>query len=333
MPLKYLIFTVLSHKFIAIIICVAIAGGGGAIVYFSTAQTATAPPPQLTSPASAIEQPTPTSSQDDTASKSTPSHKSKASSSSPASATTSSPDNNTQSADDSTQSSSNGGDSGGSTTSGGTNDSGNTDGSDNDGGAQTPPPANTPPTAPTNAHVGLLQSDLVRIDCNRATDPDGIARHELLRDGVVVSSSTSTSAVVGLADSSPTPGQTYVYTVRAVDTLGAVGPESNSVTVTVPQPDTTPPSVPANFRLVSNTPGSITLAWDPSTDDTTTNANMWYVITSPLDESDFYTWTQQNPFTTSWFDQPGVTHEIYIQAIDLAGNKSAKAGPVTFVSQ
>ena len=180
----------------------------------------------------------------------------------------------------------------------------------------------------------MLQSALVRIDATRATDSDGtIAKHELLRNGTVIASSTSTSAVVAIGDSTVVAGQTYTYTMRAVDNLGATGAVSNSVVVTVPAPDTTPPSVPTNFRVISNDPGSVTLAWDASTDNATPQGDIWYILTSPLDESDFYTWTTTNPYTSFWFDTPGLTHDLYIQAVDLEGNESAKVGPVTFTAQ
>jgi chitinase len=117
-----------------------------------------------------------------------------------------------------------------------------------------------------------------------------------------------------------------------VDTLGAVGPGSNSVVVNVPIPDTTPPSQPTNFRVTANSGGAITLAWNSSTDNQTAAGDLWYILTSPLDQSDYYTWTQTNPYTTGFFD-PGTTHEVYIQAIDEAGNASAKVGPLTFTVQ
>ena len=241
-------------------------------------------------------------------------------------------------------SSSSGSGSAGSTTSGGGSSQTNTgssgdstsggsasgSGSSGNGGSAA---TNTPPTAPTGATASIVQYNRVTIHATPATDSDGIARHELLRNGSVVATTTSTSNPVVLSDTSVTVGATYTYVVRAVDTKGAVGPSSNSVNVTIPPRDTTAPSVPTNFRVTSNTAGSVTFAWDVSTDNQTAQGNLWYIITSPLDESDFYTWTQTNPYTTGWFDTPGVSHQVYIQAVDEAGNTSAKAGPVTFTAQ
>ncbi len=206
---------------------------------------------------------------------------------------------------------------------------GSSGGGDGDSGDS----SNDPPTAPTNATATYISADFVRISANRASDPDGIARHELLRNGSVIKTSTLSSDPVTLSDTNPVEGQTYTYNVRAVDTLGAVGPKSNSVVVTVPPPDTTPPSVPTNFRITSNEPGDVTFAWGSSTDNQTPQGDLWYVITSPLNETYYYTWTQINPHSTFRFDEPGTTHSVYIQARDLAGNESAKAGPVTFTAK
>lgn len=226
-------------------------------------------------------------------------------------------------------------DNGGNTSSGsgsGGSSSGGSSGSGTGGGVS--PAPNSPPTAPQNPVASTVSSDKVTIQAAPASDSDGsIARYELLRDGAIVATTTSAGNPVVLSDTSVTAGATYTYNIRAVDNDGAAGPNSKDVVVTIPYPDTTPPSAPTNFHLVSNDTGSITLAWNASTDNVSPQSDLWYIITSPLDESDFYIWTQDNPFTTTWFDTPGVSHDIYIQAVDDAGNKSAKAGPVTFTAK
>lgn len=200
-------------------------------------------------------------------------------------------------------------------------------GNDGTGGA-TP---NSPPSAPTNLHTTSVTSTQVILAFAAGTDANGIARHELLRDGIVIVNSISQSATISVTDTTVVVGHSYVYTVRAVDTLGATGPASNSVNVTVPVPDTTPPSAPTNFHVVSNQPGSVVLAWNGSTDNITAAADLWYILSSSSGGG-YYVWTQSNPHEAITLDS-GQTYEMYIRAIDEANNESALVGPLIFTAQ
>src|SRR6185503_2550641 len=65
------------------------------------------------------------------------------------------------------------------------------------------------------------------------------------------------------------PNTAYSFTVRAKDTKGTQSAPSAAVSVTTNNPatDTTPPSVPGNLRSTAKDAGSITLAWNASTDN------------------------------------------------------------------
>jgi hypothetical protein len=85
----------------------------------------------------------------------------------------------------------------------------------------------TRPTAPTlTAAAGRNNVDL---SWNAVTDSgSGISRYLVYRDGAFLLSTTSTSA----NDQSARRGQTYTYTVRAVDQAGNEGPDSAPVKAT-----------------------------------------------------------------------------------------------------
>ena len=221
-------------------------------------------------------------------------------------------------------------------TSTGTNNGSASGGSTGGGGGnlEPPPPTNDPPVAPSGANVSRLRPIYADISFTRATDSDGIAKHELLRNGVVEKSSTS-SSITKFRTNFVTEGSSYSYSVRAVDTKGAVSAASNSVTVNFPV-DNSPPSLPTNFRVTENIAGSVTFAWNRSTDNyyTADESEIVYVISSPSNGSYYYVWELFYDYhQTYWFDEPGTTHNVYIQARDLSDNESAKVGPITFTAK
>lgn len=184
------------------------------------------------------------------------------------------------------------------------------------------------PTAPSGAYYSGIVYTSLSITFNAGTSPYGIAKHELFRNGTLKASSTSQSSVITLTDNTVYYGNTYSYTVVAVDNHGNVSPASNTVTVTLP-PDTQAPTAPANFHVISNQPGDVWLGWDLSTDDKTSPGDIWYIIESQ--DSSYYVWTQTDPHDAITLNS-GQTYTLYISAIDLANNVSTKTGPLTFTA-
>ncbi|MFG6197730.1 fibronectin type III domain-containing protein [Nonomuraea sp. JJY05] len=86
-----------------------------------------------------------------------------------------------------------------------------------------------------------------------------------------------------------------------------------------PNPDSTPPSVPANLRLTGMTPTSVTVAWDASTDDSSGVAGYTTYINSTEKGS-----TSSRTATFSGLT-PDVSVTIQVDAYDYNGNRSEKA--------
>jgi chitinase len=90
--------------------------------------------------------------------------------------------------------------------------------------------------------------------------------------------------------------------------------------------DTTPPTAPANLRVVATTDTTITVAWDPATDDsgiaryelTTTGGGRLPTIGYVLGTS-----------STVSFLRPQTAYQFTVRARDTAGNSSATVGPLT----
>ena len=87
--------------------------------------------------------------------------------------------------------------------------------------------------------------------------------------------------------------------------------------------DRTPPTKPTNLRVMSVTSHHVTLAWDPSTDNSGTISYRVWV-------SYVFTHTVPQPQTTfSLGVVPNNTYSFYVYAVDGSGNKSSKSNTVT----
>jgi hypothetical protein len=87
--------------------------------------------------------------------------------------------------------------------------------------------------------------------------------------------------------------------------------------------DRTPPTKPANLRVTSLTSYRLSLAWNPSADN---SGSFSYKVVI----SDGATYTvPQTQTTFNYFVAPIGTYSVYVYAVDGAGNKSAKSNTVS----
>jgi hypothetical protein len=87
--------------------------------------------------------------------------------------------------------------------------------------------------------------------------------------------------------------------------------------------DRTPQTKPTNLRVTSVTAHNITLAWDPSTDNSGTFTYQVWVS---------YGYTHTVPQTQMSFNLnavPNNTYSFYVYAVDGSGNKSSKSNTVS----
>jgi hypothetical protein len=87
--------------------------------------------------------------------------------------------------------------------------------------------------------------------------------------------------------------------------------------------DRTPPAKPANLQVTSNTAYYLTVAWDPSTDNSGVFSYRIWVSTGTT-----YT-VSQSQTTYTLFLVPENTYSVYVYAVDGSGNKSQKSNTVT----
>jgi chitodextrinase len=86
--------------------------------------------------------------------------------------------------------------------------------------------------------------------------------------------------------------------------------------------DKTPPTTPTNLRVTNLTQTTVTLAWDPSTD----NSSFSYSVVK--DGQGFTVPQTQTSFTIDWLS-PGRTYSFYVTAVDKSLNTSGQSNTVT----
>ncbi|MGW2645528.1 glycosyl hydrolase family 18 protein [Streptomyces sp. NPDC001393] len=112
-----------------------------------------------------------------------------------------------------------------------------------DGG--TTVPGDNPPSAPGTPTASDITDTSVKLSWGAATDDKGVKNYDVLRDGKVVGTVTTTS----YTDSGLSAGTDYSYTVQARDTADQTGPVSGAVKVHTTGGGTTPPTTGDKVKL------------------------------------------------------------------------------------
>jgi chitodextrinase len=188
----------------------------------------------------------------------------------------------------------------------------------------TTPPDTTPPTAPELSVPGVWPTR-VAVTWTRSTDDTSQVFYTLLVDGSEYRSGEVGLQFVNVLDLAPE--STHTFTVLARDGSGNTS-QSNTVTVTTPpKRDDNPPTAPTNLRLGPNSGvPEIWLEWDPSTDDTDTQAEILYEIF--LNGVRDHRVIGGTDTITYCVDPPPNT--ITVRAVDSSGNASGFSNAIVF---
>jgi len=185
-------------------------------------------------------------------------------------------------------------------------------------------PSNLTATAGSSAEGSTVT---LRWDASTGgTNP--IAKYDIYRGGQLIGSVSSASSVY--TDTGVSAGISYSYYVKAVDSSGASSPASNTTSVTVPSPDTAPPSVPANLHVTSVSRNSVVMAWNASTDNIGVASYQVYSITVSKGKqlSNLIATVTNNSFTVTNL-KSNTSYSYYVVAVDSAGNKSSPSSVLT----
>ncbi|VVM46030.1 hypothetical protein PS662_00556 [Pseudomonas fluorescens] len=164
----------------------------------------------------------------------------------------------------------------------------------------------TPPEPPINLEVVATTSSSVTFKWAPAT-PTGVIDYEVSINEAVVDNVTQTRYVAR-----ELVGGDFSFAVASRDANGNVSVKNGRRT---PNPDSEPPTRPPGLRLLCSTYTSVTLAWEPSTDN---HAVAGYRFYSP---DGTRTDLRETCFTIHRL-QAGVVYHCQVRAFDVAGNVS-----------
>lgn len=180
----------------------------------------------------------------------------------------------------------------------------------------------TAPSAPTNLFASGITQNSADLSWNASTDNVGVTGYDILRNSVVIASTTGTTyQVTGL-----TATTSYVFNVTAKDAAGNISDLSNSVNVTtLAPPDTQAPTAPTNLSASNTTEFTTDLTWTASTDNV--GVTGYDVISGSTVIATVTTTSYQITGLT-----PSTAYTFTIKARDLAGNISAASNSVNITT-
>lgn len=181
------------------------------------------------------------------------------------------------------------------------------------------------PTAPTKLAAGAVTANQVPLSWSASTDDQGVAGYRIFRGASQVGDVPGTS----FTDTTVAPSTTYTYAVKAYDGAGNLSPASESISVTTPAGDATPPTTsltaPANGATVS---GTVTLTATAA--DASGIAGVQFLVdNNPVGAED-----KSSPYELPW-DSTGVangSHQLAARAKDGAGNTATSTAVSVTVS-
>ena len=176
---------------------------------------------------------------------------------------------------------------------------------------------NQPPTAPQNLTVQENTATTVTLKWDESSDNEKVEGYYIYRNGIRIGTTKTTQYI----DQWLAPNTEYKYTVRAFDLARNLSEPSKEVVVKTTVDDE-PPSIPEKLAISSKTGSSLTLTWQPSTDNVGVAGYEIY-------RDDEYIYTSK---TTSFTDRnlvEGTTYTYKIRAVDASGNKSGYSNEVS----
>jgi chitodextrinase len=172
----------------------------------------------------------------------------------------------------------------------------------------------TPDAAPTSVSnvTATMSPTTARITWGAASDDHGVTGYRVWQDGAILGTISGTSLTID----SLTPGTSYTWTVRAVDSIGQLGAAA-TVQASTTLPDTTAPTS-VQLTVASANHGWATISWTAATDDVAVSTYRVY--------RDGALYATVDATTTNLRVQTGSTYSV--TALDRAANESPHSNEV-----
>jgi chitodextrinase len=169
------------------------------------------------------------------------------------------------------------------------------------------------PTAPANVRVTAATSTTASLAWNPSTDNVGVKGYYVYFNGrrVTVSGTTYTARSLYC-------GVTVAVWIVAYDRAGNRSVPTGTNVSTAACPDTQPPTPPTGLRQAATAQDAVVLAWDASTDNVGVVGYRVYRDGLPVASGVEPTVTLPGLFC-------GTTYEYAVDAVDAAGNRSARS--------
>lgn len=178
-------------------------------------------------------------------------------------------------------------------------------------------PDTEPPSIPTGISISNVTGNTMVLSWQASTDNVGVEKYSIYLNQEWISDEISTSYMVtGLQ-----PNTDYELALRAHDEAGNSSPLSSSVLMRTADPDDEPPSVPIGLIETDKTQETISLEWNPSTDNVGVKEYYVYVNNVLREKS-------SEPSETIAQLSSGINYSISVSAVDEALNESGRSSEI-----
>lgn len=180
-----------------------------------------------------------------------------------------------------------------------------------------------PPTSPTALVASDITKSSAQLSWNASSDNTAVAGYNIYINGNKIASSATTQySLSGLK-----AGVLYKVYVTALDAAGNESRPSNIVDVKtkIDSNDAEPPTAPENLKSSVLQPTSVNISWDAARDNVGVVGYNIYVNGTRISSSTT-TSKQLNGL------KENATYNVYVTALDAAGNESKQSNIVTFTT-